>query len=41
MVFDLTPQGFPFVQAFFGGFFVWLGLNLRIVYIKPKSKTEE
>ena len=33
MAFDLgtTQQSFPFVQAFFGGFFLWLGLNIRII----------
>lgn len=32
MVFDPAPeQAFPFIQAFFGGFFLWLGLNIRII----------
>ena len=41
MVFDPAPQSFPFVQAFFGGFFLWLGLNLRITYVTPEDTTEE
>lgn len=41
MVFDLQQQSFPFVQAFLGGFFLYLGINLRIVFITPEDKTEE
>ena len=41
MVFDPAPvQSFPFVQAFFGGFFLWLGINLRIEFV-TRDKTEE
>jgi len=33
MVFELgaTEQTFPFIQAFLGGFFLWIGLNIRII----------
>ena len=33
MVFDLgtTQQSFPLAQFFFGSFFLWLGLNIRII----------
>lgn len=42
MAFDLgtTQQSFPFVQAFFGGVFLWLGLNIRIVRIDPNQDKE-
>ena len=40
MAFDplTAEQSFPFVQAFFGGLFLWLGLNIRIVRIDTKDK---
>ena len=42
MVFDPAPvQSFPFVQAFFGGFFLWLGLNLEIQFVKKEDQTED
>ena len=33
MVFELgaTEQTFPFIQAFMGGFFLWMGLNIRVI----------
>jgi len=42
MVFDLgTTQSFPFVQVVLGGFFLWLGINLQIIYVEPEDTTEE
>lgn len=37
-----TPAtGFPFIQAFLGGFFLWLGINLRIQYVTAEDTIEE
>ena len=41
MVSDLQPHTIPFVQIFFGGFFLWLGLNIRIITVTPEETTEE
>lgn len=43
MVFDLgtTAQTFPFIQVLLGGFFLWLGINLRIVTVTPEDTIEE
>lgn len=43
MAFELgtTPSTFPLIQFILGGFFLWLGINLRIVFETSEDTTEE